>query len=98
MAFHDGFDNRQAEPAARGVVRPRRIDFVEAIEHIRQVLNRNSWSRIADRQHHVPVVKFCTECDAPFCRRVPHGIGGKILQRLLEAERVANNTFRTRSN
>ena len=42
MPFDDGFSDRQPETAAARAVLPRRINFVEPLEDVRQVLGRDA--------------------------------------------------------
>ncbi len=77
-----------------GFAGARRIDLVEPVEDEREVLGRNAPAGIAHRQGDRIPGQLRANLDFSAGRRVPQGVGGEILQRLLEAERVAVEDFR----
>src|SRR5215213_3899332 len=65
VAFDDRADDRQAEAAAGrdGGAGARRVHLVKAIEDARQVLVRDPWAGVADRDQHALTVRGRRQAD-----------------------------------
>ena len=72
---------------------PRRVRLVEAIEDVRQVLRRDARGAfVLDRQRDAAVDRRCAASrSVAAARRVADGVGGQILQRLLEPIAIAGD-------
>ena len=86
-------DDREAESAAARVTRSRGVRLVEAIEDERHVFRRDARPVVGDRQHRATAVQLRAQFDASASWRMPDGVCGEILQRLLEPEPVAVRRF-----
>ena len=85
MPFDDGLDDREAEAAAGHLGgAARRVGFVEPLEDMRQVLGWNARAVVAHDQPRSLGRRLRRKRQPTALGRMAQGVGGEILQRLLE--------------
>src|SRR3954470_21613451 len=97
VALDDRLDDRQAEAAARGCP-PRCIGLVETVENQGQVFRRDTGARVPDEEVHTISCRVGRYRDRATVRRVAQRVGDEVLQRLLEALRIAGHPLRAGTN
>src|SRR3954468_2023890 len=97
VALDDRLDDRQAEAAAGGCP-SRCVGLVEAVENQGQVFGRNAGSGVADDEVHTISCRVGGHRDRAIIRSVAERVGDEVLQRLLEALRIADHPLRARTN
>src|SRR5687767_9007105 len=88
MAVDDPLDDRQTETsslAASSLLLP------ETVEEARNMVRRNSGSRIRNPEDHFARVRFCADHDGATARREFDRVSHQIIQNLEEAIMIAKN-------
>ena len=98
VTVDDGFRDRQTEAAASPARRPRRVDFVEAIEHVREVARVDAASGIDHTQGGASALDRRLQLHAPAARRVPQRVGDEVLDHLLDPIGIAGQLIGRRGH
>jgi predicted kinase len=84
----------QSQAAACAVGRACGVNFVEPLEHVRQMLRCDAAARVADRQRGDAVGLRCAQRDRAARRRMPKRIADEVLDRLFDAIGIGDDLVR----